>query len=313
MRIINSRIKRFLFTVHKLFIRLGIHIIPVHFHSPVPNVVELDKTRELWARKSSLPGVSIDLDRQEENMRNICKPFQSEYVDNEIYLESKINQFGPGFGYIEAQALHSIIRHYKPKQIVEVGCGESTFCMLKASEINENESGHRTEIVSIEPYPSERLKKLKQIELISQPVQMVPLDVFTKLNKGDLLFIDSTHTVKVGGDVNYLILEVLPRLQQGVIVHLHDIYLPYDYQPSVLRTFYHWAETSLLHAFLIFNNRVDIIFCLTQFHHERKDVLKEVFPNYRPQKDLHGIRDEQYKAFEQNPDHFPTSIYIQIL
>jgi hypothetical protein len=105
---------------------------------------------------------------------------------------------------------------------------------------------------------------------------------------------------------------VLPRLHKGVIVHFHDIFLPYDYQQDVDQTFLHWAETSLLHAFLISNERVKIIACLSHLHYERKDVLREVFPEYNPQADVNGLRPEKYKSFDPILEHFPSSIYIQI-
>nr|MCU0388523.1 class I SAM-dependent methyltransferase [Chitinophagaceae bacterium] len=254
----NNRniIKRALLGLHKLGTKLGIHVLPVHYYSPLPDILELKRTREIWAKKSVLPGVSVNLDEQASYMQSICMPYQKEFQGNKFYKEAVSNHFGPGYGYIEAQALHSFIRYFKPSKIVEVGSGVSTFCMLKAAEMNAVETGQMAKIVSIEPYPSESLKALSEIELIIRPVQTVALDVFTNLGENDLLFIDSSHTVKTGGDVNYLFLEVLPRLKKGVIVHIHDIYLPYDYQPDALQSFLHWSETSLLRAFLIFNQKV---------------------------------------------------------
>ena len=113
--------------------------------------------------------------------------------------------------------------------------------------------------------------------------------------------------------MNHLILDVLPRLNPGVIVHFHDIYLPYDYSPTVLKTFFHWMETSLLRAFLINNERARIVFCQSHLHYDCKNVMKEVFPEYNPQSDINGIQDLKYKPFE-NPmnKHFPSSIYIQM-
>ncbi|MEH1967890.1 class I SAM-dependent methyltransferase [Nostoc sp.] len=312
MKINRNLIQKTLFGIHKLGIKFGIHILPVHYYSPIPNILELEQTRDVWAKKSELPGVSVNLDQQTATLKAICMPYQSEYVGNKVYLEGVSNHFGPGYGYIEAQALHAFVRHYKPKRIVEVGSGVSTYCMLKASEINARETQQHTKIVSIEPYPSERLRSLSQIELIPKQVQTVPIEIFTELGQNDLLFIDSSHTVKPGGDVNYLLLEVLPRLHQGVVVHFHDIFLPYDYQRDVCRTFHHWAETSLLHAFLLFNERVKILACLSHLHYECKNVLREVFPEYNPQAEINGLTPEKYKLFDAIPEHFPSSIYIQI-
>lgn len=309
MKIIRNRA---MLEIHKLGIRFGIHVLPVHYYSPVPNILELQRTRDVWARKSELPGISVNLDEQAAKLRVICMPFQSEYAGNRFYKEAVLSHFGPGYGYIEAQALHGFVRHYKPKMIVEVGSGVSTYCMLKASEMNAKETGQNSKIVSIEPYPSSKLRTLPGIELITKPVQNVPFDAFTELGESDLLFIDSSHTVKTGSDVNYLILEVLPRLHKGVIVHFHDIFLPYDYQRDVFRAFFHWAETSLLRAFLIFNERAKILVCLSHLHYERKDVLRHVFPEYIPQADVDGLSSDKYSPFRLIPEHFPASTYIQI-
>ena len=207
-----------------------------------------------------------------------------------------------------------MIRHFKPQKVVEVGSGVSTWCMLTALKMNKDETGEDYSITCIEPYPSSRLKALKEIELIQKKVQTVPFErVFDNLNQNDFLFIDSSHTVKPGSDVNYLILEILPRLHAGVIVHFHDIYLPYDYPRSVFQTFFHWMETSLLRAFLIHNDKARIIFCQSQLHYERRDALRELFQEYKPQLDNNGIRSVKYKPFDSPVDeHFPSSIYIQI-
>jgi predicted O-methyltransferase YrrM len=307
----NTFLRIFLY-IHKIFIRVGIHILPVYYYSPVPNIVELKKTKNIWARKSELPGISVNLDEQVQNLRAICLPYQSEYTGNRFYKEALSKGFGLGYGYLEAQALHGVIRYYKPKKIIEVGSGVSTYCMLAALAMNENETGESSQLTCIDPHPSYRLRALKRITLLTKKVQTLPLDTFKELGKGDLLFIDSSHTVKPGSDVNYLILEVLPCLRDRVIVHFHDIYLPYDYERAVLKKFFHRTETSLLRAFLIFNERIDIIFCMSQLHYDRKNELKEIFNEYDPQVDNDGLEDDDYKPFDPILQHFPASIYFQI-
>lgn len=305
-------IRRVFFALHKLAIRLGFHILPVHYYSPIPNILELSKTKSLWAKQSDLPGISVNLDEQVDNLKAICLPYQKEYLGNKTYLEAVTNYFGAGYGFIEAQALHSVIRYYKPKRIIEVGGGISTYCMSKALELNLDHTGISSTITCIEPYPSDRLKQMAKVNLIRQQVQTVPIELFQELDQNDLLFIDSTHTVKPGSDVNYLLLEVLPRLRSGVIVHLHDINLPFDYPRTTLRSYFHWTETSLLRAFLIFNAKVKLIFCLSHLHYDRKDAVKGVFPEYNPQSDINGLRDEQHPSFGSISEHFPSSIYLQI-
>ncbi len=182
-----------------------------------------------WAKPSELPGIPVDLDCQALNLRKICAPYQAEYAGNQVYRDAVSRGSGPGYGYIEAQCLHAVLRHYKPSTVVEVGSGVSTYCILEALNRNQKNTGLPYELISIEPHPSARLQSLNQIKSIREYVQNVRLEVFTSLGKGDFLIIDSSHTVKPAGDVNFLILEVLPRLRPGVIVHFHDIYLPYDY------------------------------------------------------------------------------------
>jgi hypothetical protein len=138
------------------------------------------------------------------------------------------------------------------------------------------------------------------------------MKVFENLVENDLLFIVSSHTVKPGSDVNYLILEIIPRLKSGVIINFHDIFLPYDYQRGVLNTFLHWTGTSLLHALLVNNNKLVILFCMGQLHYDKKDMLQEVFPLYNPQQDKNGLMDARYRPFDQIHQHFHSSIYIQI-
>jgi predicted O-methyltransferase YrrM len=313
---LKDRSKQLMFQVHRMGTRLGVHVLPVHFYSPVPNLVELEKTRATWARKSELPGIRVDLDEQAASLRSACLPYQDEYLKNELYWERVRQNNRPGYGFIESQVLYAVMRHYKPKRVLEVGSGLSTLLMDKASKVNQEQEGRGSSITSIDPYPAQRIRELEQISLIPQMVQTVPHERFEALEEGDFLFIDSSHTVKPGSDVNYLFLEVLPRLRPGVLVHVHDIYLPYDYAPYVLHTFLHWTETSLLRAFLTHNHRAEIYFCLSHLHYDRKEVLHELFPEYNPKENRDGLFDDTYDHFAEHftraARHFPSSIYFWI-
>jgi predicted O-methyltransferase YrrM len=294
--------------------RLGIYILPAHYYVPIGNVHQLAKTRSRWARRSSLPGISGTPDEQGTRMKDICLPFQSEYANGAVYRDAVAHRFGPGYGAIEAQALHAVVRHFKPATIIEVGSGVSTACMTAAVARNVKDGAPKARIISIEPYPSAALMALPDIELRKTPVQEISPDMFQKLAAGDLLFIDSSHTVRPGSDVNFLILEVLPRLAPGVVVHFHDIYLPFDYQRDVLHTYFQWQETSLLRAYLTENPRMRILFCMSQLHYDRPEVLREVFPEYRPASGRDGLTaDPRGEQGADAPTHFPSSIYLQRL
>src|SRR4029077_19197551 len=117
-------------------------------------------------------------------------------------------------------------------------------------------------LMCIEPFPQKFLRAgfpgLQS--LMERKVQDVDLNFFSQLQSGDILFIDSSHTVKIGGDVNYLFLEVLPRLNPGVIVHVHDIFLPFDYRRDwVMDELRFWTEQYLLQAFLMFNSDFEVL------------------------------------------------------
>jgi predicted O-methyltransferase YrrM len=120
-----------------------------------------------------------------------------------------------------------MIRKFRPKQIIEIGAGYSTLWSLSALTAN----GSPCMLTSIEPYPQDFLKHLKDknFALIEKKVEHVPLTLFEALEANDILFIDSSHVVRIGGDVLYEVLEIIPRLKTGVRIHVHDIFLPYNY------------------------------------------------------------------------------------
>ena len=100
------------------------------------------------------------------------------------------------------------------------------------------------------------------------------------MSEGDILFIDSSHMVRINGDVNYLYLEVLPRLAKGVVVHIHDICFPYPTPPPddwVFTRHQFWTEAALVQAFLIFNSAFKVLLCSSYLHYKAPDVLYSVF------------------------------------
>ena len=252
--------KQAMFSIYKFGTRLGVHILPTHYYSPLPDIIKLEKTQRIWAKKSTLPGVKADLDEQTKNLMNICMPHQPEYDGNETYRYAVDQAFGPGYGYIEAQALYAVLRYYKPKRIIEVGSGVSTWCMLNALKTNKKEHNSDCQITCIDPYPSIKIKSIPEIDLIEKQVQTVSFDdAFSALAANDLLFIDSSHTVKPGSDVNHLILEILPKLNAGVVVHFHDIFHNFEYPLEWIKQGRAWNESYLLRAFLQYNDAFHIL------------------------------------------------------
>jgi len=295
-------------TLHRAALHAGIVVLPNHYYTPIADTHELRKLQKFWAKRSPMTGVRMNVAAQGNCLSEMVKPYEPEYRGNATYKEAVSKAFGPGFGYIEAQCLHGVLRALKPRKICEVGSGVSTFCMLRAIARNEKE-GHSAKITCIEPNPSKFLNgiKNKKIDLIETPVQALDPEFFLCLNAGDLLFIDSTHAIKPGGDVIYLYLEVIPRLRPGVIVHIHDIYLPYLYQRDLLnlRTLFQWSETALLLALITGNDRLSVVFCLSLLHYDAPDVLASVFPEHVPQPAENGLCEPGAEGY------FPSSIYLR--
>jgi hypothetical protein len=311
-RRLRDRLKQPYFAVYKLGVRLGVYILPAHYYVSEPNIIELERTVDLWAKPSAMSGVDIDLDEQTDNLRRVCGPFQQEFYGNQHYLHAVKQPFGSGrsrtFGYLEAQVLHAVIRHYKPAQLIDIGGGVPTYCASQAISMNRRDTGVNGRIICIEPNPIDLIKNLDNVELITRPIQEVPLECFTQLGVNDIVFIDSNHVVRSGSEVNYIILEILPIIPKGVLVQIHDIYLPYDYDRDVLRNFIHPNETPLVAAFLAFNTRYKIVFSLSMLHYERRQEMQSVLPEYNPESDWRGMRVGKYDPAK----HFPSSLWLRV-
>ena len=169
MRQVKDVAKRLFLLLHRALLRVGVVLLPNHYYSSVPDINELGRTRQRWARPSEMPGVDFDIRGQLKFLRDACKDYQHEYLGAENYHYAVANHFGPGYGLVEAQLLHAFIRRYKPSRVIEIGSGVSTYCMLKAAELNRAE-GHETQICCVEPHPSAFIRGAS-IELQALPVQ----------------------------------------------------------------------------------------------------------------------------------------------
>ncbi|MEQ8675170.1 MAG: class I SAM-dependent methyltransferase [Aggregatilineales bacterium] len=259
---------------------LGIHILPVHYYSQVPDTRVLKAN---YPTKSPLDGIDMNYTGQKTLLEEVFPTFQPEY-DNFTMLDSpsakqilEADTFvlpNPTFTGIDPYVYYCMIRHFKPEHILEVGSGNST--RLARMAVTKNEQG---KITCIEPYPSKLLKRVRGIEIIDQRVEEVDFDIFKQLKANDILFIDSSHTVRMGGDVTHLFLDVLPKLQSGVIVHVHDIFLPDPYPESwYLKDHRFFMEQYLLQAYLIGNTHVEVLFANHFMADSDEDALKTVFP-----------------------------------
>jgi predicted O-methyltransferase YrrM len=280
--------------------RAGVHFTPRHYYTPVPDVRWLRRHTQLWEGALSLAGVGWNLDSQLERLARISTPYGHEVAGLEFYNQVTADQWGPGYGPIESQVLHCFLRANSPKRVIEVGSGVSTACMLHALAPG-------AEITCIEPSPSPILSETAGARLKVQSCQEVPLSTFSELQKGDLLFIDSSHAVKVGSEVPRIYLEIIPNLRPGVFIHIHDIFLPYLYPPDILTwPFWAWQETVLLAALLTNNPRLEVLYCLSALHNSRASDLSALLPDYQPRAMQGGLFAES-----ATEGHYPSSIWLR--
>jgi hypothetical protein len=301
----SSALKRALFRVFLALERVGVHVLPRHFYSSIADRGWLARNPELWRRPFSVPAVETDLDGQIAWLQKCCSPYLEE-VSGFSFLP-RLEALGISFRYglIEAQVLHCVVRTHAPPRVVEVGGGASTALIADAVARNVAEDRAETQILTIDPYPSPALARLPRVTLLAEPAQTASGAVFEALSAGDLLFIDSTHVVKTGSELSRLYLEVLPSLPPGVIVHIHDIYLPYLSSPWVLSDFWDWQESTLLAALLVDNARLEVLCCQSALHTAAPDRLRVVLPDYRPLP-LDGGIDTLAAT-----GHFPSSVWLR--
>jgi Methyltransferase domain len=257
---------------------VGITVIPNHFYWPVPDLRELE-TRD-WMSNPSPAGLDLNLDKQLEWARRVVPRYQAEWAFPDYATSPTEYHYNNGFfEAVDAEVAYAMVRHFRPSRIIEVGGGSSTRLLSAALQANRADGQIQGELFTIEPFPNRSLEGITN--LIAARVQDVDLDLFLSLGEGDILFLDSSHVVSVGSDVVREYLEILPRLQPGVLIHVHDIFLPSDYpRDAVLSKLCFWSEQYLLQAFLAFNPEFEVLWgssAMQQFH---PDVLLEAFPHW---------------------------------
>jgi hypothetical protein len=261
---------------------LGYHLVKCTVYCPIPRVPP--PASAVWTRASDLVGITLDIPAQIAFLESTLAPYLGEFRppleptgrDGTFHLLNGYYQVG------DAEVLWAMIRHAKPRRLIEVGAGYSTLVSAAACQANIAE-GHPAEFVSIDPAPRARLDPspsgLTRIERRS--VTSVPMERFQELERGDILFVDSSHVIRLGSDVNFLVLEVLPRLAPGVLVHLHDVFLPHEYPRSWLDQGTYPTEQYLVQAYLVDNPTYEILFAASAVDRFAGDRFAAAVPSLR--------------------------------
>ncbi|HEX4189873.1 MAG TPA: class I SAM-dependent methyltransferase, partial [Marmoricola sp.] len=265
---------------HWFFGLLGLNIVArKDYYSTLPVLEDIAATRERWDRPSELAGVEIDLNAVQKNLGTLADAWEQEFrTVAPDHGANAAKGFGPGYPAFDARTLYYKIREHKPARYLEVGSGLSTYYASLAATKNAAE-GSPMSITCIEPYPYDALRTIEGFDLIEGFVQDVPVSRFAELEAGDVLFIDSSHALKIDSDVAYLFLEVLPRIKPGVYVHIHDVHFPYN-GPFPADTWIfgerppvYWNEAMVVQAFLAFNSAFEVQLSTPMIRHFDEQFL----------------------------------------
>ena len=254
---------------------------PGHYYSVIVDVNEI-KTNEkqIWKNieVDGLSEINFNVDEQQIVFKEIAKyysdfPFDENSQDNfRYYLDNGY------FRHSDALFLYGMIRYKRPSKIIEIGSGFSSALMLDTNNLHFDNT---IDLIFIEPYPARLFSLLRKndyqnTEIIKKKVQDVSLDCFKNLKSGDILFVDSSHVSKCGSDLNFILFEILPLLQSGVIIHFHDIFYPFEYPKEWVYKGFNWNENYILRAFLMNNEKYSI----KLFSHYLHIHHSQMFANY---------------------------------
>lgn len=239
---------------------------PGHFYSPVVSLDELESRQgKIWAPNRELPGIDLNDDRQQAFLPALTAGTnQIPFAENPGNPEFRYYFDNKTYAHADGAVLFSMLLSFRPQRVIEVGSGFSSALMLDTNDKFLNNSIHFT---FIEPNPDMALNSLlrkadySNADVKRALVQEVDPKIWQTLDENDILLIDNSHVSKTGSDVNYVMTEILPRLKKGVLIHIHDIFYPFEYPKEwLLDLRLNWNEIYAVHNFLLFNDRFEIVF-----------------------------------------------------
>lgn len=252
------------------------NIIPTDFYSNTPSIAEIESSYEYTSTEAPYRSEALFdhalLTQTLAELSQYSLEFNPAVAGNEETSETFF-WANSQFSYSDAMSYYCFIRRLKPKRIVEIGSGFSTLVAVEA--LQQNESGS---IVCVEPFPRPFLQRNPNLSLIQKKAQQIDPDFLNhSLQDGDILFIDSTHTVKTGSDCLHIYLRLLPYIKRNIYVHVHDIYLPFGLPMEwLLEKQVFWTEQYLLLALLTDNPKAKVIYGSAYHHSFNREALDQM-------------------------------------
>lgn len=262
---------------------VNLDFAPGHYYSPiVDSKLIKSNAKQIFNFPENVPGIDLNTKGQWENMEKI-KAYYSELPFNDNKSNDLRYYFQNNYySYSDAIFLYSVLREFKPKNVIEVGSGFSSAVMLDTNDIffNGDINLHFIEPNTQRLFSLLREKDKVKTKIYPTYIQNVDMSIFNQLQENDILFIDSTHVSKSGSDVNKIIFEILPALNKGVLIHFHDIFYPFEYPENWVTGWkgFGWNETYLLKSFLQFNEHFKIEFFNTYLENSNENWFKENMP-----------------------------------
>jgi predicted O-methyltransferase YrrM len=254
---------------------------PGHFYSPIPSIDEVRaREAELFGSPPpSLPAIDLRADAQVALVHELARFYGDLPFPRTQSIESRYWFENWAYSYADAIFLYSMLRHLRPRRVIEVGSGFSSAAMLDTADRWLPE----TSFTFIDPDTSTldallRPADRERVNIVRARLQDIPLTTFEALAANDILFIDSTHVSKTGSDVNRILFDILPRLAPGVHVHFHDVFYPFEYPKEWVYEGRAWNEDYILRAFLEFNSAFDIVLFGTWLARFHRELLEELMP-----------------------------------
>lgn len=266
----------------RAFELMGAFPLRRHYYEPLIHpgdlIAPLDRPRDL-------PGLDLRMEAQLSLLDSL--PYAQELLaiptqdpgTESFYYDNGVFESG------DAELWYGMIRHQRPAMILEVGSGMSTLMATEAIRANKREDpAYGCRHLCIEPFESPWLERAG-VEVIRERVERVDPSLFQELHPGDILFIDSSHVIRPQGDVLFLYLQILPRLRDGVVVHIHDIFTPRDYKPAwIVEKKRFWNEQYLVEAILSAGGSWEVLLAVNFLAHEAPEALSRAAPVFARQR-----------------------------
>lgn len=272
--------------LNPLIRRIGYTIVADLYYQPIPS----DRELLTYANKERpLSAIDWRIDSQIEFVQEILGKYRDEFNDKSIMSSCGYKNPHPqNSSNGDAEFLYSMVRDKKPRKIIEIGAGGSTQIIAAALKKNLAETQEKAKFFSIDPYPrhflrdfQDKVNSFMEFVLVEELVQCVDLSMFESMEENDILFVDSSHVFKQGSDVEFEFLSIYPILKKGVIVHIHDIFFPFDYPLKWnMKKYRFWNEQYFLETFLLFNRSFEILASLSMVAHYNEAIFWDTIKAY---------------------------------